>query len=58
MTTQIGCVAWNGHVMPHARGDALVTAGADVLLDRLIRLNPAHFDGAVETVPDAGSPPR
>lgn len=57
MTTQVGCVAGNGHVMTHARGDALVTAGADVLLDRLIRLNPAHLDGAVETVPDAGSPP-
>jgi hypothetical protein len=56
VATQIGRVARHGHVMPHARGDALVTSGADVLLHRLVRLNPTHLDGAVEPVPDAGSP--
>lgn len=58
MAPKVRGVARHGHVMPHARGDTLVAAGADVLLHRLVRLNPSHLDGAVEPVPDAGTPAR
>jgi hypothetical protein len=58
MAAKVRGVARNGHVMSHARGDALVAAGADVFLHRLVRLHPSNLDGAVETVPDAGTPAR
>lgn len=42
--TQVGCGEWDHDQMGLARSDVVVAAGADVALDRLVRLKHPHLD--------------
>jgi hypothetical protein len=48
---QVGRITRNAHVVPHSYWNIAIAAGAHVLLERFIRLNPPHLDRPVEAVP-------
>ncbi|MEA3185204.1 MAG: hypothetical protein QOJ74_1681 [Ilumatobacteraceae bacterium] len=51
MATQIRRIGRHGHVVARARRDLAMAAGADVGLDRLVRLHAAHLDRAEAAIP-------
>jgi hypothetical protein len=48
---QVGGISRNAHVVSHARRNVAVAAGAYVLLERFVRLNPTHLNRPIEAVP-------
>ena len=52
MSTQVWRLGWYANVMACAFGNFLVAARADVVLECFVGLNAAHFNVAVETVPN------
>ncbi len=52
MSTQVWRLGRHANVMARAFGNFLVATGADVALECFVGLNAAHFDVAVETVPN------
>jgi hypothetical protein len=53
MPTEVRGFLGHDHVMAESWGNVAIAARADVVLEGLVRLDPANFDRTEESVPDA-----